>query len=74
MRNTVPCASGSERNPMAERQNPEEQKRELFRRQKQLLDIFLGNGAISQAQYDKSLGDLVIKMGIREDEENPKSE
>lgn len=59
---------------MAERQNPEEQKRELFRGQKQLLDIFLGNGAISQAQYDKSLGDLVIKMGIREDEENPKSE
>lgn len=54
--------------------NQEDQKNDLFLRQKQLLDIFLGNGAISQAQYDKFLGDLVIKMGIREDEENPKSE
>ena len=34
------------------------QKVELFRRQKKLLDTFLQNGAISQAQYDKSFGDL----------------
>ena len=54
--------------------NQEEQKKELFLRQKQLLDTFLEHGAISWEQYDKSLGDLVIKMGIREDEENPKSE
>ena len=34
------------------------QKIGLFRRQKKLLDTFLKNGAISQAQYDKSFGDL----------------
>ena len=34
------------------------QKVELFRQQKKLLDTFLQNGAISQAQYDKSFGDL----------------
>ena len=42
----------------------EEKKQDLYRRQKQLLDIFLENGAISRAQYDKSLGDLTVKMGI----------
>ena len=40
------------------------QKVELFRRQKNLLDTFLGKNAISQAQYDKSLGDLRDKMGM----------
>ncbi len=34
------------------------QKVELFRQQKNLLDTFLQNGAISHAQYDKSFGDL----------------
>ena len=34
------------------------QKIELFRQQKKLLDTFLGSGAISRAQYDKSLADL----------------
>ena len=34
------------------------QKVGLFRQQKQLLDTFRENGAISQAQYDKSFGDL----------------
>ena len=29
-----------------------------------LLDTFLGNGAISQAQYDKSFGDLRDLMGM----------
>ena len=43
---------------------PEQKKRDLFLRQKQLLDTFLEHGAISQAQYDKSLGDLILKMGI----------
>jgi hypothetical protein len=42
----------------------EEKKQDLYWRQKQLLDIFLENGAISRAQYDKSLGDLTAKMGI----------
>ena len=47
----------------------DEKKKELFQRQKQLLDTFLEHGAISREQYDKSLGDLIVKMGIREDEE-----
>ena len=40
------------------------QKVNLFRQQKNLLDTFLGNGAISQAQYDKSFGDLRDLMGM----------
>lgn len=36
----------------------EEKKKQLFLNQKQLLDAFLEKHAISQAQYDKSLGDL----------------
>ena len=43
----------------------EEKKRDLFLRQKQLLDTFLEHGAISRAQYDKSLGDLTVKMGMQ---------
>ena len=42
----------------------EEKRKELFRSQKHTLDLFLERGAISRAQYDKSLGDLVLKMGI----------
>lgn len=42
----------------------EKKKRDLYLRQKQLLDTFLEHGAISQAQYDKSLGDLTEKMGM----------
>ena len=41
-----------------------DQKLSLFLRQKELLDTFLSHHAISQAQYDKSLGDLIVKMGI----------
>ena len=43
-----------------------EKKRRLFQQQKETLDIFLRNGAITRAQYDKSLGDLIMKMGIEE--------
>ena len=46
--------------------SPEEKKKQLFLNQKQLLDTFLKNGAISQAQYQKSLGDLREKMGIHD--------
>ena len=42
----------------------EEKKRELYIRQKQTLDLFLEHGAISRAQYEKSLGDLTVKMGM----------
>lgn len=44
----------------------EEKKVQLFLNQKQTLDLFLERGAISQAQYDKSLGDLREKMGVLE--------
>ena len=47
--------------------SPAEKKRELFRRQKELLATFLATGAISQAQHDKSLNCLIEKMGIREE-------
>jgi len=42
----------------------EEKNRQLFLDQKKTLDIFLEKGAISQAQYNKSLGDLREKMGV----------
>ena len=42
----------------------EEMNRELYMKQKELLDQFLERGAISQAQHDKSLHDLTEKMGI----------
>ena len=45
---------------------PEEKKIQLFLKQKQTLDLFLERGAISQAQYDRSLGDLREKMGVKE--------
>ena len=44
-----------------------EKKKQLFLSQKETLDTFLAKGAISQAQYDKSYGDLKIKMGIEEE-------
>lgn len=43
---------------------PEEKKAELYRKQKELLDMFLERNAISKAQHDKSLGDLTEKMGM----------
>lgn len=44
--------------------SPEEKKTKLFLEQKKTLDLFLEKGAISKAQYDKSLGDLRKKMGV----------
>ena len=42
----------------------EQKQKELFLRQKHMLDLFLERNAISQKQYDKSLGDLRDKMGM----------
>lgn len=42
----------------------EEKNRILFQRQKNTLDMFLERGAISQAQHDKSLHDLIEKTGM----------
>jgi len=41
------------------------QRVELYRSQKKTLDTFLEKKAISQAQYDKSLGDLREKMDMQ---------
>lgn len=44
----------------------QEKQKRLFFEQKNTLDLFLERGAISKAQYDKSLGDLITKMNIEE--------
>lgn len=44
----------------------EEKNRRMFLRQKKTLDMFLERGAISQAQHDKSLHDLIEKMGMKD--------
>lgn len=43
----------------------EEKQAWLFREQKDTLDRFLEHGAISKEQYNKSLHDLIEKMGIK---------
>ena len=48
-----------------EKLTPVEKKIQLFLDQKQTLDLFLERRAISQAQYDKSLEDLIEKMGMQ---------
>ena len=42
----------------------EEKTRDLFNRQKQMLDMFLERNAISKDEHDKSLNGLKEKMGI----------
>ena len=42
-----------------------EKKRDFYLRQRELLDTFLEHGAISQAQHDKSLGDLTGKTRMQ---------
>ena len=42
-----------------------EKNHQLFLREKDLLASFLEHGAISQAQHDKSLHDLIQKMGAQ---------
>ena len=44
--------------------SPEQKKKQLFLNQKNLLDTFLEKKAISQAQYDKTLGDLRDRMDM----------
>jgi len=47
----------------------EQKNHQLFLKQKELLDQFLEKGAISKAQHDKSLHDLIEKMGEEESAE-----
>ena len=49
-----------------EQMTPTQKKKQLFLNQKELLDKFLERHAISQAQYQKTLGDLRLKMGFPE--------
>ena len=42
----------------------ESKNRALYLQQKQTLAMFLERGAISQAQHDKSLHDLTVKMSV----------
>lgn len=44
----------------------EEKNRQLFFKQKKMLETLLEKNAITKEQFDKSLGDLTIKMGIKE--------
>ena len=53
---------------------PEEKKKQLFLKQKNTLDLFLERNAISKAQYDKSLGDLVDKMAVDDELLNEKAD
>ena len=46
--------------------SPEEKRVQLYLKQKKMLEGFLEHGAISQAQFDKSFGDLTGKMGMQE--------
>lgn len=49
-----------------ERMSAEEKRKQLFLNQKHTLDLFLERNAISKAQYEKSLGDLIEKMGMQD--------
>lgn len=49
---------------------PDERKRALFNKQKDLLDTFLSRGAIDRRQYEKSLTCMAEKMGIELNEVN----
>lgn len=48
-----------------EQLSPEQKKIQLYLEQKKTLETFLAHGAISRAQFDKSLTDLTLKMGMR---------
>ena len=50
-------------NPAWDRLTYAEKNHQLFLREKALLAGFLAHGAISQAQHDRSLHDLMEKMG-----------
>lgn len=61
----APAASCDAVTPSPGELSPTEKKHLLYLRQKETLDGFLERGAISQAQYDKSFGDLTEKMGMK---------
>lgn len=52
-------------NHNSEAASRENKNKELYLKQKKLLQTFLEHGAISKSQYEKSLGDLTEKMGMQ---------
>ncbi len=56
--------------PDWERLSPEEKKKELYLKQKRLLQTFLERHAITQEQYETSLCGLTEKMGMQHVEES----
>ena len=50
--------------------SPDERRRALFNKQKDLLDTFLSRGAIDRRQYVKSLTCMAEKMGMTLDKED----
>lgn len=50
--------------------SPEEKKEKLYRYQVRTLQILLEHKAISEQQFNKSYGDLTVKMGFGTAEEN----
>lgn len=48
-----------------EQLSPEDKKKQLFLKQKNTLELFLERNAISKTQYEKSLADLIEKMGMQ---------
>ena len=53
----------AERNSEWDSLTHDEKNHQLYLKQKKRLDMFLEHGAITQAQHDKSLRDLTLKMG-----------
>lgn len=49
---------------------PDERRRALFTKQKDLLDEFLSRGAIDRRQYEKSLTCMAEKMEMELNEKN----
>lgn len=48
----------------SEWEEPSQEKRDLFFKQKHTMDTFLSTGALSKEQYDFSLSGLIVKMGF----------
>lgn len=65
LRQTLDLRAPSKRQQEWKQMNHAEKKHALYLRQVELLNTFLAHHAISQAQYDKSIHDLTVKMNER---------
>lgn len=57
--------SNTAQNSVWETMSTEEKNRQLFHKQKAMLDLFMEKGAISREQHDRSLSDLTRRMSQR---------